>query len=79
MFYIHTISVNLQLLSDVLQENHVTEAVTDITPHQHTELYVLDARRGFGVILQRQVFKLNYFTLYTLTSIISYSSLHISS
>lgn len=74
MFYIHTISVNLQLLSDVLQDNHVTEAVSDITPHQ----FVLDARRGFGVILQRQVFRLNYFTSYTLTSIISYSSLHIS-
>lgn len=57
MFHIHTISPDLQLLSDVLQENHVTEAVTDITPHpQHTELYVLDARRDFGVILQRQVF-----------------------
>lgn len=60
MFHIHTISPNVQLLSDVLQENHVTEAVTDITPH-HTELYGLDARRGFGVIPQRQVFKFNYF------------------
>jgi len=60
MSHIHTISPNLQLLSDVLQENQVTESVSDITPHQHAELYGLDALRGFGVILQRQVFQLNY-------------------
>lgn len=62
MFYTHTVSVNLQLLSDVLQETHVTEAVPDIAPpHQHIKLFVSGARQGFGVILLRQVFEYNFF------------------
>lgn len=44
-------------MSDVLQETHVTEAVIDFTPHQRIKLHVSDARRGFGVTLQRQVFE----------------------
>ncbi len=58
MLYTHTVSVNLQLLSDVLQEAHVTEAAPDIAPlRQRIKLFVSGARQGFGVILQRQVFQ----------------------